>query len=177
METKVYGNPCLTRTAIQMNEILGFEVTPLTVVYRDDGKATLSRTCRHCGGQFLAEIDDGAAVRRLLESTDCPHIQDILPTVPPDQRELFFMSGLCGRCWNEIMTPPDKEDQVHTYLVTVEVWDEDNPRTPKRTIDLTVERETSEGLHEFVGTILAEDTSLDDMSFLAHEIVRLERVS
>lgn len=66
---------------------------------------------------------------------------------------------------------------MHTYLVTAEVWDEDNPRTPKKTIDMTVERETSEGLHEAVGEILTEDTSLDDMSFLAHEIVRLERVS
>lgn len=66
---------------------------------------------------------------------------------------------------------------MHTYLVTVEVWDEDNPRAPKRTIDMTVERETSEGLHEAVGIILAEDESLEHMSFLAHEIVRLERVS
>lgn len=65
---------------------------------------------------------------------------------------------------------------MHTYIVTAEVWDEDNPRTPKKTIDLTVERETSEGLHEAVGTILAEDESLEHMSFLAHEIVRLERV-
>lgn len=66
---------------------------------------------------------------------------------------------------------------MHTYLVTTEVWDEDNPRTLKRTLDLTVGRETSEGLHEAVGEILAEDESLEHMSFLAHEIVRLERVS
>lgn len=105
METKVYENPCLTRTAVQMNEILGIEVLPLTVVYRDDGKATLSRTCRNCGGQFMAEVADGAAVRRFLESADHPHIQDVLPDIPPDQRELFFMSGLCDKCWSEVMAP------------------------------------------------------------------------
>lgn len=113
MEVKTYKNPCMTRTAIQMHEILGIVSTPLTVVYRDDGKATLSRTCHRCGGQFMAEVEDGAAVRRLLESADCPHIQDVLPSVPPDQRELFFMSGLCGKCWDkcwdEVMTPPEED--------------------------------------------------------------------
>lgn len=65
----------------------------------------------------------------------------------------------------------------HTYLVRAEVWDEDDPFAPARTIDLTVEADTSEGLHELVGEKLAEDGSLDHMSFLAHELVRVERVS
>lgn len=65
----------------------------------------------------------------------------------------------------------------HTYLVRAEVWDEDDPFAPARTIDLVVEADTSEGLHELVGEKLAEDGSLDHMSFLAHELVRVERVS
>ena len=110
METKVYENPCGTRTTEIMNKILGIVPMPLTVVYRDDGKATLSRTCRHCGGQFMAEADGADSIRGLLEGETRSHVQDVLPSMPPDQRELFFMSGLCGKCWDEVMTPPDEED-------------------------------------------------------------------
>ena len=110
MEAKTYASPCLTRTAVLMREVLGVVTTPLTVAYHDDGRATLVRKCHRCDRMFAAETDDGDAVRGLLESEDPPHAQDVLPSMPVDQRELFFMSGLCGRCWSETMTPSDEEE-------------------------------------------------------------------
>lgn len=111
METRTYASPCLTRTAVMMREILGVVTTPLTVAYHDDGRATLVRKCHRCDQMYAAETDDGDAVRRLLESADPPHVQDVLPSMPAPRRELFFMSGLCERCWNETMTPSDEEDR------------------------------------------------------------------
>lgn len=110
MEAKTYATPCLTRTAVLMREVLGIATTPLTVAYHDDGRATLVRKCHRCNQMYAAETDDGDAVRGLLESADPPHVQDVLPSMPAPQRELFFMSGLCGQCWSETMTPPDDEE-------------------------------------------------------------------
>lgn len=38
-----------------------------------------------------------------------PHIQDIFPYLSPDERELLI-SGTCNKCWNEIFSSPDDED-------------------------------------------------------------------
>ena len=34
---------------------------------------------------------------------NCPHVQDLFPSLDADERELFFMSHLCGECWKKVM--------------------------------------------------------------------------
>lgn len=105
METKVYKNPCLTRTAVLLNRILGVKVTPLAVVYRDDGVASLTRACRICGEESTVEIDNAPAVFAMLETRDHPHAETVFPYLTGGQRELFFMSGMCEQCYGDVMYP------------------------------------------------------------------------
>ena len=38
------------------------------------------------------------------------HIQDLLPRLTPDERELFI-SGICPKCWKDIFK--NEEDEEH----------------------------------------------------------------
>jgi hypothetical protein len=38
------------------------------------------------------------------------YAQDVFPYLSADQRE-FLISGICGKCWDEMFAPPDDEDE------------------------------------------------------------------
>lgn len=63
-------------------------------------KIKVTKKCCKCGKEFdfyltefeILEIDEGKN-----------NIQYILPTLTPDERELFI-SGMCGKCFDEIFS-------------------------------------------------------------------------
>ena len=56
--------------------------------------------CPECGERFVSPAFD----KSKLEELTSRHVQDVFPDWPPATRELFFMSGICGACWDKIMT-------------------------------------------------------------------------
>ena len=55
-------------------------------------------SCRFC----KKEVETSITLEQIIEyRTTRKHIQDIMPNVPPAERELLI-SGTCGKCWEEI---------------------------------------------------------------------------
>ncbi len=54
--------------------------------------------CPHCGQQFSKEFDT-TKVNRVMAGE---LVQDVFPELSADDRELFFISHICGDCWDEI---------------------------------------------------------------------------
>lgn len=40
------------------------------------------------------------------------NIQDIFPEMSPDDREFFFISGICPDCWDKIFVEPSSEEEI-----------------------------------------------------------------
>ncbi len=53
--------------------------------------------CPHCGKEFSKEFEDSKLKRLHTEL-----VQDVFPELSADDRELFFISHICGDCWDEI---------------------------------------------------------------------------
>ncbi len=62
--------------------------------------------CPECGKRFSSPAFDQSKLKEL----ETRHVQDVFPDWSPADRELYFMSGLCGSCWDRIMTPPEEND-------------------------------------------------------------------
>lgn len=39
-------------------------------------------------------------------------IQDVFPEMSPDDREFFFISGICPDCWDKIFVEPASEEEI-----------------------------------------------------------------
>ena len=65
---------------------------------RADGKVTASVACRLCGRVHRMVFDESRFDRVLSGE----HVQDVFPDMSPADRELFFISGTCGSCWDDI---------------------------------------------------------------------------
>ena len=67
----------------------------------DDGDREVGRFCRECGTDYIMTgFSDDQAVRLLKRYETKEHIQDIIPNVPAEWRELF-VGGMCPKCWNK----------------------------------------------------------------------------
>jgi len=55
--------------------------------------------CSHCGREFSKKFEDEKVLRVLLHGE---LVQDVFPELSADDRELFFISQICGDCWDEI---------------------------------------------------------------------------
>lgn len=64
--------------------------------------------CTNCGERFCSPAFDRSKLRELKVR----HVQDVFPDWSPAERELYFMSGLCGMCWDKIMTPEDDDEET-----------------------------------------------------------------
>ena len=69
-------------------------------------KVTLVLRCPQCGETKEIEVTSDE-YDRLADGDG--HIQDILPDVSPDDREMF-LSGFCSKCWNAMFGGPEEED-------------------------------------------------------------------
>lgn len=62
----------------------------------------LLHRCPECGEVHALDVDPAKLVRWTTEYPALPHVRYFWPEVSPAEREEFFMSGICGRCWNRM---------------------------------------------------------------------------
>lgn len=66
--------------------------------------------CKICGKSVTISLTPDQYIRyEMWKSGKITHIQDALPDVPADQREMFI-SGVCGECWNDLFGDEEEED-------------------------------------------------------------------
>ena len=61
-------------------------------------------TCPNCGREFEKEFDD-VKIDQLKKGE---LVQRVFPELSPADRELFFISHICGDCWDSLFN--DLED-------------------------------------------------------------------
>lgn len=71
-----------------------------TLEKQPDGSLRAVARCLACGRTYTS----GGTLTwdRLDEIGRGAHVQDVLPDWTPAERELYFISGTCGACWDEI---------------------------------------------------------------------------
>ena len=55
--------------------------------------------CSHCGREFSKKLEDEKVIRVLLHGE---LVQDVFPELSASDRELFFVSQICGDCRNKL---------------------------------------------------------------------------
>lgn len=64
---------------------------------------TVKITCQSCGEVHTFNVDENALTRFAKGEI---HIQDAFPDMDPGDREMF-LSGLCGKCYDELFKDED----------------------------------------------------------------------
>lgn len=41
------------------------------------------------------------------------NVQDIFPEMSADDREFFFISGICSDCWDKLIVEPSSEEEIN----------------------------------------------------------------
>lgn len=62
--------------------------------------------CLECGKRFSSPPFD----RSKLKELETRHVRDVFPDWSPADRELYFVSGLCGACRDRIMATSEDGD-------------------------------------------------------------------
>ena len=62
-------------------------------------KINVTVPCEYCSYKYIVEMT--TAQFNELQSSHRRHVQDIIPEIAPEMRELFI-SGMCPRCWDEL---------------------------------------------------------------------------
>jgi hypothetical protein len=78
------------------------DMMPFVVVRRLRDTVTIQVMCVVCDDPQTIQIANGQAAE--LESPNRRKIQEVLPDVPRDQRELLI-TGTCPKCWKELFGP------------------------------------------------------------------------
>ena len=78
---------------------------PWVIVTYSGEKCQVEVKCPKCGVRFLSKELPSEDVKEWFETggLGCPHVQDLFPQLDADDRELYFMSHLCGECWKKVM--------------------------------------------------------------------------
>jgi len=75
-------------------------------------------TCIECGKTYeLFVLKD--SYDEYIANTSGRTVQEIFPNISCDDRELFFISNICGTCWNDMFTDDDDdadEDEDDTMV-------------------------------------------------------------
>lgn len=70
-------------------------------------KINVTVPCSFCHTEYKVEMT--AAQFNELQSSHRRHIQDIIPELAPEMRELFI-SGMCPKCWGKLFSFEDEEE-------------------------------------------------------------------
>lgn len=70
-------------------------------------KINVNVPCSFCGSEHVIEMT--MAQFNELQSSNRRHIQDIIPELAPEMRELFI-SGMCPKCWDKLFGFEDEEE-------------------------------------------------------------------
>ena len=71
-------------------------------------KVKINVPCGFCNTNY--EIEMTAAQFNELQSPHRRHIQDIIPELAPEMRELFI-SGMCPKCWDKLFSFENEEEE------------------------------------------------------------------
>ena len=71
----------------------------------------ISVKCPSCGREFRREFDD-EKIKRIQNGE---FVQRVFPELNSDERELFFISHICGECWNTIFR--EVEEEMEEWLM------------------------------------------------------------
>lgn len=74
-------------------------------------RRTRDGPCRRAVPGVREEIRPPAFDKSKLGELKAHHVQDVFPDWSPADRELYFMSGICGACWGKMMTPSEDSDE------------------------------------------------------------------
>lgn len=83
-----------------------FELLP------DDGGKPVGRIlhrCPECKELHVLDVDH-RKLERWTTLDERPHVQAYWPELSPAEREEFFMSGICGKCWDGMIREGDDDD-------------------------------------------------------------------
>ena len=69
----------------------------------------LTQKCVYCGNEksIIIPIQDYVAYLQGESS-----IQEVFPEMSPDDREFFFISGICPDCWDRMFQEPSSEEDI-----------------------------------------------------------------
>ena len=62
----------------------------------DGENMRIQAVCRECQKVFTSAPVTREQIARLMAGE---HVQDVLPTWSPGDRELFILTGMCDACW------------------------------------------------------------------------------
>ena len=71
-------------------------------------KICVSVPCGFCHTKYEVEMTESQFNE--LMSPHRRHIQDIIPELAPEMRELFI-SGMCPKCWDKLFSFEDEEEE------------------------------------------------------------------
>ena len=71
-------------------------------------KINVTVPCRFCNAKYTIEM--ATAQFNELQSPNRRHIQDIIPELAPEMRELFI-SGMCPKCWDKLFSFENEEEE------------------------------------------------------------------
>ena len=70
-------------------------------------KISVTVPCSFCDSEYVIEMTMTQFIE--LQSPHRRHIQDIIPELAPEMRELFI-SGMCPKCWDKLFSFEDEEE-------------------------------------------------------------------
>ena len=71
-------------------------------------KINVNVPCGFCNAKYAIEMT--TAQFNELQSPHRRHIQDIIPELAPEMRELFI-SGMCPKCWDKLFSFENEEEE------------------------------------------------------------------
>ena len=70
-------------------------------------KISVTVPCSFCDSEYVIEMTMTQFIE--LQSPHRRHIQDIIPELAPEMRELFI-SGMCPKCWDKLFSFEDEDE-------------------------------------------------------------------
>lgn len=70
-------------------------------------KINVTVPCSFCNTEYTVEMTTSQFNE--LQSPHRRHIQDIIPELAPEMRELFI-SGMCPKCWDKLFSFEDEDE-------------------------------------------------------------------
>lgn len=70
-------------------------------IVTDGENLRIQAVCRKCQKPFTSAPVTREQITRLMAGE---HVQDVLPTWSPGDRELFVLTGTCDACWHKMFS-------------------------------------------------------------------------
>lgn len=73
----------------------------------DGENMRIQAVCRECQKVFTSAPVTRGQIARLMAGE---HVQDVLPTWSPGDRELFVLTGVCDACWCKMFAEQGEDE-------------------------------------------------------------------